>query len=230
MSRNEMLGVGIYTVPEAARLTGVSSQRIRRWLKGYTYRKGEELSSSSPIISPDIPAADGSVALSFRDLVEVRFIDAFLDHGVSWKALRRAASLASEILHSSHPFSTQKFKTDGRTIFADIAQASGERSLLDLIARQYNIHSFVSPRLFEGIEFGPHGEAHRWLPLWPSRKVVIDPRISFGQPAVAREGVPTHVLAGAAEAEGSAARVAKIYDVSPASVEAAIEYESWLAA
>jgi hypothetical protein len=31
------LNNGIYTVPEAARLTGVSTGRIRRWLRGYRY-------------------------------------------------------------------------------------------------------------------------------------------------------------------------------------------------
>ncbi len=29
---------GIYTVRDAARLTGVSTGRIRRWLRGYRYR------------------------------------------------------------------------------------------------------------------------------------------------------------------------------------------------
>ena len=30
------LNVGIYTLPEASRLTGVSKERIRRWLHGYS--------------------------------------------------------------------------------------------------------------------------------------------------------------------------------------------------
>jgi len=31
---NALLKTGIYTLPEASRLTGVSPRRIRRWLRG----------------------------------------------------------------------------------------------------------------------------------------------------------------------------------------------------
>jgi uncharacterized protein (DUF433 family) len=160
--------------------------------------------------------------------VEVQFVQAFLQHGVKWKALRKAAEIAAEIIRSSHPFSTKRFKTDGQTIFLEIAEESHEPSLLDLVQRQYTIHDIVEPFLFESLEFGSAGGAERWHPLWPNRRVVVDPHISFGQPTV--EGIPTYIVAGAAKVEDSTRRTAAIYDIEPASVEAAVELENRLAA
>jgi len=44
-----LLGLGVYSVPEAARLTGVSSRRIRRWLQGYSYSSGGAARASRPL-------------------------------------------------------------------------------------------------------------------------------------------------------------------------------------
>jgi uncharacterized protein (DUF433 family) len=227
MDLKEMLGKGIYAVPEAARLTGVSGQRIRRWLRGYSRQAGGKERISLPLWQHDLPDAEGCLALSFRDLIEVRFVDAFLEH-VSWRTLRIAAELAAEIIQSTHPFSTQRFKTDGKTIFMEIAEESRDPSLLNLVQRQYSIYEIVDPYLFKSLEFGYGGNAERWYPLWPNRRVVLDPHIAFGQPTV--EGVPTYVIAGAAKAEGSPRRVSNLYDISPAGVAAAVKYEQKLAA
>src|SRR5882724_5383928 len=173
--RQSLLGVGVYAVPEASRLTGVSAQRIRRWLTGYTFKAAQGLHASPPLWQRRI-VSEGSLALSFRDLLEVRFVDAFRRHGVRWKTIRLAAERAAEILHDTHPFSTKKFKTDGPNIFADIVQSTGEESLLDLAKSQYEFKQVVEPFLFEGLEFSDLGiQPVRWWPLPHSRRVVIDP-------------------------------------------------------
>src|SRR5688572_17347374 len=109
--RQSLLGVGVYTVPEAARLTGVSAPRIRRWLTGYTFTSRAAHRSSAPVWERQIVSSGGELVLSFRDLLEVRFVDAFRRHGVGWKMIRLAAERAAEIIEDSHPFSTRRFKT-----------------------------------------------------------------------------------------------------------------------
>ena len=84
-SNYSMIGVGIYTVPEAARLTGVSAARIRRWIAGYDYKVGQETHGSNPVWPSQLPVIDDRAALGFLDLMEIRFVDAFRRHGVSWK-------------------------------------------------------------------------------------------------------------------------------------------------
>jgi uncharacterized protein (DUF433 family) len=225
-----LLGLGVYGVSEAARLTGVSAGRIRRWVGGYTYKSGQAVHSSPPLWQRRIASAD-ELVLSFRDLLEVRFVDAFVRHGVSWKTIRIAAEHAAEIVQDTHPFSTKKFKTDGHSVFAEILHETGEEALLDLVRKQWEIRPIVEQFLFEGIEFANLGIAPvRWWPLGLNRRVVIDPERSFGQPIVTPESVPTNVLARAVRAEGSLESVARWYQVDLKAVEDAVELEDRLAA
>jgi hypothetical protein len=41
---------GIYSVRDAARLTGVSTGRIRRWLRGYRYRSGKKAYAGALVV------------------------------------------------------------------------------------------------------------------------------------------------------------------------------------
>lgn len=224
----KFVGVGVYTVPEAARLTAVSAGRIRRWMRGYSFQTVDGKSFSAPVWMSDLEEIDSKMALSFRDLIEVRFVDYFLEKGVRWKTLREAARYASSVVKDSHPFSTKKFRTDGRNIFLEFAEPRGDKKLLDLIRHQFNIHKFVAPSLYEGLDFDR--EVRRWFPMKSSKRIVIDPSVSFGQPTTNPEGVPTAILARAVLAEGSVAAAASWYDVDPKTVQQAVEFENKLAA
>src|SRR5579863_9135478 len=186
---DHLVGIGIYTVPEAARLTGVSVGRIHRWLQGYEFRVSGRVHTSPPVLKADLAPLGGVSALSFRDLVEVRFVDYFLRKGVTWPTLRLAAAHAAEIIGSSHPFSTKRFKTNGNRIFGKL----GTQQLLEVSHLQYTIPEIIEPQLYSGLEFA-HLEVVRWFPMDPNRQVVIDPQVAFGRPTIAREGIPTETL------------------------------------
>src|SRR5213592_3892996 len=81
---------GIYTVRDAACLTRISTGRIRRWLRGYRYRSRKKAYASPPLWHGQWEPIDHSLALGFLDLIEIRFVDAFLKAGVSWAMLRKA--------------------------------------------------------------------------------------------------------------------------------------------
>lgn len=229
--RSNLVGIGLYTIPEASKLSGLSSAQIRRWLLGYSFSKksGEKVKMSS-LWKPDLPNIDGQQGLSFKDLIEIRFIHAFRKYGVGWKIIRAAANYAADEIGQNHPFSSKKFKTDGKRIFAEFAEKVKEEGLLDTYTNQFAFHKIISPSLFASMEFDSHNQAARWFPAHPKKLIVIDPKRSFGKPILTEEGVPTQILAAALKVEGSIKNVAKIYEVKPASVKAAAEYEKRLAA
>jgi uncharacterized protein (DUF433 family) len=224
------LGVGVYSVPEASRLTFVPTRRIRRWAQGYSYLRKDTKYVSPRVFQPALEPIDGQIALTFLDLLEVRFIDAFRSAGVSWKTIRKAWELAAELVGTNHPFSTKKFKTDGRRILAElVAPTRGKkRHLLDLVGKQFELATIVEHTLFEGIEFS-RDNAARWWPMGTKGGVVIDPTRSFGQPIVAVEGVPTRILARSFQAEESVEVVSRWFEVSRRSVRAAVRFEERLA-
>ncbi|MGZ9103964.1 MAG: hypothetical protein ACXW3Y_13990 [Rhodoplanes sp.] len=81
-----LIGVGIYTVPEASRYTGVAAGKIKRWLKGYDYVQRGERRQAAPLWNPQIELDDGELHLGFRDLVELRVVNAFIEEGFSpWR-------------------------------------------------------------------------------------------------------------------------------------------------
>lgn len=223
-----LIGKGLYTISEASRLIRISSSRIRRWIMGYTFKVGDEVHSSPPIVELGLRFISDVPLLSFSDLQEIRFVKAFLDRGVSWKTLRIASEQAKKILKKDHPFSTGRFVTDGRTILADVADLLGDKALLDIVRGQLGFKKIISPFLRQ-LEF-ENDQAVRWWPLGRSRQVVIDPNRSFGQPIVSGEGVPTAILFRAYRVENTIGSVAGWFEVDPGAVKDAVEFEERLAA
>lgn len=225
-TRYALIGHGTYSFAEAERLTGVPAYTIRRWTKGYSYRYQGEDRHSPPIIATHARYTEGGPALDFADLLEVRFLDAFRRYGVGAWAIRIASLRAQELLGRPRPFSTQIFKTDGRTVLAELVPEAGDPHLLDLVRDQYEFSKVVDPFLYSGIEFNQLQEPCRWWPLGDARKVVIDPKRSFGAPIVSESGVPTAVLAAGFAAEGSLEFVAQWYRVTLDEVKDAVEFET----
>lgn len=227
----QLLGRGIYTVPEAMKLTGIPMASLHRWMRGYHFTKGSGVTTfSEPVVRGELPILDGTLALSFRDLQEVRCLQAFRERRIGWGTLRDAHKKACEALRTDHPFSTGQFKTVGRRIMRDFAADTGEPILLDIAKDQAAFREFLRPYL-RGLEFLP-GETFptRWFPMQGSRRVVIDPKRAFGRPIVSKRGVATSILLRAYKAEGSYEKVARWYEVDVRSVKDAVEYEHALAA
>jgi uncharacterized protein (DUF433 family) len=218
-----LVGIGLYTPTEASVLTGVPVSSLRRWLQGYKYDRAGEERSSLPVWRRDLEHLD-ALTVTFLDMMEGRFIDAFRRHHVTWPFIRAAAKLACEMFGGQHPFTRGKFRTDGRRIFHQIEDA-GEVKLFDMNRKSWVFNDIVAPSLFAGVEF-EDDQAARWFPMHPNKSVVIDPRIAFGRPTLFREGIPTDVLAAAVEAhEGNIQTVANWYGLSRRSVRSASQFE-----
>jgi uncharacterized protein (DUF433 family) len=237
-----IFGSGVYGATEGLRLINfhrgasgderkrISRSTLLRWLQGYDFEVGGETRHSPPLWTPDYPAHEGEpIELSFRDLIELRFVKAFRDAGMGLTAIRECFSRAVKEVQDERPFSTRRFRTDGKTIFLEIMRDLPEDELIDLRKGQRVFQSFIAPSL-HGLEFDAEIVA-RWFPLGESRRsILIDPARSFGRPLIADGGVPTQVIAAAVKAEGEPDRVAKLYQVSLRSVKDAVSFEEKLAA
>ncbi len=231
MNEHFYLGNGVYTVAEAALLTQIPGSRIRRWLKGYQYRaEGSPRQSTPVVVGHYLSAEEDELALSFLDLIEARFIDAFLKYGVGWRTIRIAAKRAAEIMERSHPFSSRQFKTDGKTILATIVREEKDPELLDLALNQMAFQKVLKPFLYNTLDFSDEDIALRWWPEGRKKSVVVDPRRSFGKPIIDRVGIPTRTLADSVKVEGSIERVAMLFEVKRTDVKHAVDFEKKLVA
>jgi len=226
-SPQEFLGLGFYTVGDAARLLRMPAASIRRWLGGYAYLRDGERREVGPLWQPDLPQWNNRIELTFRDLIELRFVHAFVSAGVGLKAIRNCLDYARQVVENDRPFSTSKFRTDGKTIFLESLQRLPEEAhLLDLKRHQY-VFKRVIEQSFKDLDI-EDSEVARWRPYKGRDSIVVDPGRSFGQPIAAESGVPTQVLSESAEAEGSPERAAVVFEVPLEVVRDAIKFESEL--
>jgi uncharacterized protein (DUF433 family) len=232
--RGQLLGTGLYPLAQAARLVGVEARTVRRWLRGYSWKYRDGRNSSGPLWSlayADDDELGSEQVLSFRDLLELRMVATFADHGVPLLVIRATIEAAMQDF-GRYPLQSRKFLTDGRRIFIEaVERATGTTTLIDVRRKQFVFDVVIRPSLFEGIDYDPNGQARRWFPVKDRRVIVLDPVVQFGEPIIAEAGVPTDTLAAAYYAEGKdRARVARLYRVTPAAVTAAVQFEQRLAA
>jgi uncharacterized protein (DUF433 family) len=201
---------------------------------GYRYVDRGESRQSVPLWPPEYAGQDlQQRVIGFRDLIELRFVQAFVDHGVSLTVIRAAAAAAREQLNLDYPFASQKFRTDGKRIFGEAIDELGDVKLIDMAKRQFVFSHIITPSLYGGLEY-EGDQVRRWFPLGKgkeNRQVVVDPAHQFGQPMLLEAGIPTDTIYSSYLAEGGDKRaVSRLFDVSVKSIEAAIRFELHLAA
>lgn len=228
----KLIGTGLYSLPQASRLVGADPRSVRRWLLGYRRLYRGDTRISPPLWKTELVGADlAEPTIGFRDLLELRLVNAFAKHGVHLSVIRATADAARTRFGSDYPLTMKRFLTDGKRIFAEVIEASGETHMIEPAQGQYVFSEIVTPSLYAGIDY--EGDtARRWFPMGHGRKaIVLDPEIQFGTPIVTETGIPTDTLYAAFKAEGGDRDVvARIFDIQPRHVEAAVRFEERLAA
>jgi uncharacterized protein (DUF433 family) len=223
----DFVGIGLYTIGDAARLAEVTPARVHGWVQGYA--QGHDKPRRPAVIDHRLPDLEGKTALSFRELIEVRFVRHFLRAGVSWRVLRRAAQGARQDL-LGQDVAQLRFSTDGVTVFADALAKGGDRHARDLVANQYVLLGILRQSIRNEFNLDADNLIRSWTPRVETPLVTVNPRKSFGRPIV-EPGVPTSTIAGALAAErGDTARVAAFFDTTEAAVRQAAAFELTLAA
>lgn len=227
----ELIGTGIYPLHQAARLVGVQPRAVRRWLHGYSWKYGEGRASSQPLWRTQL--ADQELpdeVIGFRDLLELRLVAAFVAHGVGLKTIRATVDEAAQIFGGAYPLTNHRFLTDGKRIFLDAVEATGERTMTDVLLKQFVFSDIIKPSLYAGIEYAAEG-ARRWYPMSRRKDIVLDPALQFGTPVLTAVGIPTDTIHAAYVAERrDKAMVARVFDISARMVSAAVAFEEKLAA
>jgi uncharacterized protein (DUF433 family) len=220
-----LIGIGLYTPAEASRLVQVSAAKISRWLRGHVVGGLRY----EPLWAPQVDLGDDGLFLGFRDLQEIRVAAAFIERGLNPQRVRQAIHLARSVVSNDRPLSTSRFRTDGRSVFLQVAQEDGQTKLIDLFTKQYAFREIIE-RSLTNLDYDDAGLPSKWWPLGRSKSVVVDPARSFGQPIEAETSVPASVLASAAKAEGSPEAAARAWAVPVRAIRRAVEFEREMAA
>jgi uncharacterized protein (DUF433 family) len=233
MVGNSYVGIGLYTISEAARLLRVPARKLRRWAEGYSFKAVGGSKRMEPLFERADPDLVDHSILSFTDLIELQMVRMFRDEGVSMQTIRAAARWAAREFGTNHPFAVKRFHTDGKRLFAEreyvpAGEVSPQRFYQELPTCQLVLED-AAKQFFKKLDYEDEEVLHYW-PLGRDRGVVLDPERSFGKPIDHESGVPTLVLYQMATAGESVESIARWYKVKPEAVTAAIDYEQTLAA
>ncbi len=233
-AKNPFIGVGLYTLADAARILRLHPSKIRRWAKGYSFVNGDALRHSEPMFRRESAELVEHDLLSFADVIEMKLISGFIEQGIKLPAIRKVAEYVAVKLGESHPLARLRFHTDGKLIVGEWlhgkdqpeAPATVKQFFEELPSGQMVLPELVEP-FFKKLDYADDMTVRYW-PLGKDRAIVLDPLRNFGHAIVEKSGVPTDALYAMAAGKSTRAEVAWWYDVDPADVDAALEYEQKL--
>ena len=221
-----------YSAASAARLVGLGSWRVRRWLQGYNYKytagpfEEERIGHKGPIVNRPVEA---TAFASFIELIDLLFVREFIAHGLSLQKIRRALEEAERLLGDNH-FAKRRFFTDGKRIYLQVKDKA--EALVELLSGGQWVIAPIILELAKQVDFDRFtGLAQRWYPLGLKGHIVIDPEISFGKPVITGTGILTGNVFDLFEAEKEKTkRVCFWLGLKPAQVHAAVSFEKRLLA
>jgi uncharacterized protein (DUF433 family) len=220
-----ILGNGVYSLAEAARLAQLQPNRVRDW-----FRLIEGNGSGRSLFKSDYPSVGDDRAISFLDLVEVFIVGRLRESTppVSLQNIRKVHQKLSLESGQKHPFCTREIYHGQGKIFTRRLGGLEPGSIIEPLTDQLYISEVIIPFL-QKIEYD---HITNLAKLWRiAEGVVIDPTRCFGKPIVNAVGIATRVLAAAYEANGrNTERVADWYEIDPIHVESAVRFESRTAA
>src|SRR5262249_61181212 len=110
----------------------------------------------------------------FRDLMEMRGANAFIERGLSPQKVRRAIEIARAFIGEERPLSTAKFRTDGITVFLQLTKEDPDHTeMIDLFISQHVFREIIEPSL-KNIDF-VDGIPPRWCPKASQPSFLLNP-------------------------------------------------------
>ena len=211
--------IAAYTVAETARYLRIPPQTLRSWVAGQSYSK----QSGRPPFQPLITAPEyGPPRLSFNNLVEAYTLRALrTKHAVSIEAARNAIDLAEE-----------EYGIDCLLLRPELRAGAGELFLAkygEYVNLNRSGQLVIAQLLKDHLDRIKLDRLHIPARLFPATHptiIVIDPRIAFGRPCVARRGITTAAIVDRIDAGEDLDVIAEDYGLSTPEIHEAIAYEA----
>lgn len=197
-----------YQIKEAADYAQISTQTVVAWHR---------------IEAALLKEREQRAALSYMQLIEVAVVAAFRKAGVQMKNIRKARAWAAHELKSEFPFAEYKFKENARHLYLDSQQIDvKENTVVQADAEGQLGWASIIGRLNEFV-YEDEGIVLQWHVAGKSSPIIIDPRISFGSPAI--KGIATWILRGRYDAGESDSDIADDFGLEKNEVREALRFE-----
>ena len=224
----DVWGKPAYTIADAARYVLVPTATLRSWVAGRFYpTQADARKRFEPVLR--VPGAGSPWLLSFRNLAEAHVLATLRRHyQIKLETIRRSVRYMERRFQDQHPLINPGMRTDGVDLFLEQFETLEGVSKEGQLAMKDVLKSSL-----ERLDWGREGSVLRLFPftrlgekegLGP-RLVVIDPRVSFGNPVIVGTRIPTKAIFDRWTAGDSVEDLAKDFARPSLEVEEAIRCE-----
>lgn len=189
------LGEGIYSTQDISSLLNLPYHKVRRAMNGFwqDYTFGVK----------------GDRSVNFLTFIEFYTFYQLREKGIKANIIKQAHIEIAKQLNTPYPFARDIVQTDGKGIWYNLLEviinADG--------SQQINIAPLVKPFLSK-IKFNSDQLAEKYFPLNGSDKIVIDPKLQFGQPIISGTRIKAEIINDFHEAGESNELICEMYNLS----------------
>jgi len=214
-TKKPSLGIGLYSIPDVARILNLEPSFVRRWLNEYwgnRFKFGKKNFSSW--------GAGREKAIHFYTLIEFYVFYQLRKQGLSAQSIAKSHEIIARELNTQFPFATSTILTDGRKILYKIdnttiinADNTKQLNFVDIIEE-----------FCRQMDFGKDRLAIRYWPLGKEKNIIVDPHHQLGQPTIKNTNILAETLYRMHTSGEKINFVASLYNVSVKDVTASIEF------
>ena len=215
LNKKPALGIGLYSVPDVARILNLELPFVRRWLREYwenRFKKGKKVYSSW--------GEGRDKTVHFYTLIEFYVFYQLRKQGLSAQSIAKSHEIVAEELNTQFPFATSPILTDGKKIL----YKTGDEIIINADkSKQLNFSAIIKDFCLQ-MDFGKDQLALRYWPLGKEKNIVVDPHHQLGQPTVKNTNILAETLYRMYTAGEKINFIASLYDVTQSDVTASIEF------
>ena len=218
----------LYTVPQAARLVGMSVSTLDTWAHGYERRpQSRPVVKQGPVITSVKTHGDGR-SIPFIGLVEATIVQAFRETGLSMQKIRRALELLTDQGELNHALASRQMFSDGANVLYDYARRERDKQmrLLTVVSTGQRVFHEVIQQYLTRITFGDQWATELIVPVTTRPLLRVRPLIADGEPLFISGGAPLSAIRSRAQAGESVKSIARDYGIPVADVREALD-EIW---
>lgn len=227
MNNENQQELGVYTIPDAARILGLPRARLRRWVDGYVrILSSGERKKQFPMPGIHSRGKGRELTIGFYALIEVYVVAQLRERGVKWSVIKHDRQELKERFSTDYPFCLRGLLSDGTRILKSLSD-SDYRASMELGTGGQTAFEDVLRQFCEKIDFDADTMlAEAYWPMGRDSKIVVSRHNGFGRPVVSGTNVCTETIQYLLEAGEQEGTVAALYNLELAQVRDAHRFES----